>query len=66
MRGCARFVLWGALCGLVATSCGNDHQHPPFVSGTCTVPPCSTPTIRGSGAVDSGHPADAASDTKSD
>jgi hypothetical protein len=55
-----RRVFWVAFCGLVAASCGNDQQHPPFVSGTCTVPPCSTPTSRGSGVVDAGHPADAA------
>jgi hypothetical protein len=48
---------------LAATSCGNDHQHPPFASGTCAVPPCTTPTSRGVGtAIDAGRPADAALD----
>jgi hypothetical protein len=46
-----------------ATSCGNDHQRPPFASSTCATPPCTTPTSRGVGtAADAGRPADAALD----
>jgi hypothetical protein len=55
-----------ALSGLVATSCGNDHAHPPFVSGTCAVPPCSSPAGRGGGVVDAGHSIDAALDALHD
>jgi hypothetical protein len=62
VRLCARLVLGGVLGGLVVASCGNDHQHPPFASGTCAEPPCSTPISHGGGVVDAGRSADAGLD----